>query len=196
MSASLVILERFDSHLARLNGDGAPGSVFEQRLRAEAFAEGYAAGEAAAGARVDAEARFLAAVAAALDREAASAPQKLAKEAGDALTLLLIRIFPTLTEKGFAAEAAAIFARALKDSPARTLEIKAPAERVDALKALIERRGAGAPVEIIADPALAGAVAAATWSGGGLEFDLDAAARDVIAAFDSALQELESEKNP
>ena len=192
MSASLVVLERFDSKLARRDG-GAPGNVLEQRLRAEAFAEGYAAGEAAAAARADGESRFIAAVSAALEAQSAAGPRECARQAGEALKLILIRIFPIVADRGFAAEAAAVFARAAKDVGG-AIEIAAPADKVEPLKALLEKTAPGAPVAVIADPALKGAAAAAKWTGGGVDFDLDTAARDVIAAFDAAMKQLESEK--
>ncbi len=195
MSASLVVLERFDARAPRRDGDEAPANVFEQRLRAEAFAEGYAAGEAAASARGDAEARFMAGLAAALEAEAVAAPREIATQAGQALRVLIERIFPTLIEKGFAAEAAAAFARAVKDAPGRTLDIRTAPDRAEALRALLQKTAPDAPVSIIADPALKDA-AVAHWAGGGLEFDLDAAAREIIAAFDSALNKTESEKQP
>ena len=51
-----------------------------------------------------------------------------------------------------------------------------------------------ASVSVKPDPTLEGAVARATWTGGGLDLDFERAARECLAVFESALKEFGSEK--
>ncbi|MGE0409304.1 MAG: hypothetical protein AB7P23_08595 [Amphiplicatus sp.] len=196
MSASLLKLERFDAPDAGPDEAiaAASGNVFEQRLRAEAFAEGFAAGQAAAAREAGEQGALANFVAAAIEGATDLLSQNLTHDAGAALKSILERIFPVLAEKGFAAEAAVILTNAAKNSGGRILEISAPPDKTEALERLLNKSAPGASFSVKPDSTLKGAVARAVWLGGGLDVDLDQAASECLAALEAALNELESER--
>lgn len=195
MTATALKLERFDPapHAGERNDNNE--SVLMQRARAEAYAEGYAAGQAAASGRAEEHNHLAAALARAIEREVVMAPARAMEEAGGAVKMLLQTIFPTLSEKGFAAEAASAFARAARGSGRGVIEIAVSKQHAAAVEKLFAALAPGEAFEIRVDPALAGSSARATWSGGGVEFDMDAAVAACLDAFEKAIHSLASEKS-
>lgn len=192
MKAGALKLERFDppAHAAAVSGE----SVLLQRARAEAYAEGYAAGQAAAGTRADDHARRAAPLLASLEAAIAAAPGRATAEAGGALKVLLEALFPALSAKGFAAEAASAFAQAAQAANRGAIEIIAPRDQAAALKEWLAALAPEADIAVRADAAVSSAQARAIWPGGGVDFDLDAALSGALDAFEKALQSLASEK--
>lgn len=191
MKIAAVKLERFDpSSLATVASGEA---VLLQRARAEAYAEGYAAGQAAAATRADDHARAGAQLLAALEAAIAAAPGRATAEAGGALKVLLEALFPALSAKGFAAEAAAAFAQAAQPASRGAIEIVAPRDQVAALKEWLAALAPEADIAVRADAAVSSAQARAMWPGGGVDFNLDASLSGALDAFEKALQSLASE---
>ncbi|MBB5517309.1 hypothetical protein [Amphiplicatus metriothermophilus] len=187
MTRPALIFERFDDAPGPAASDGAATGedVALQRARAEAFAEGYAAGQTASAARADAGEQMFRAAVNAMETELASLPARLATDAAAALRIFLERLFPALAAKGFAAEAAAAFEKARRESAVNRMEVFAPAEWEGEIARALAEAGA-AMVEVKADPALEGARARAEWAGGGLDFDLEEAMTACLAALDIA----------
>ncbi len=195
MNALALKLERFDaSSPAGAKGAENAESVLMQRARAEAYAEGYAAGQAAATGRAGDQQQLAAAVARALESEIASAPARAAADAGGALKLLLESIFPALSARGFAAEAAAAFAHAAREQGGGAWEIAAPKQHAAEIEKMLGVLAADGAFAVRADPAMSGARARAAWSGGGVDFDLEAATAGSLDAFEKALNALANEK--
>lgn len=196
MRNAALLLERFDapSAVRRLEAPAENGAGEDETRRA-AYAEGFAAGEAAARAAASETAPLLAAAASALQSACQDAPRRITDEAAGALAVILERLFPELSKAGFAAEAAAAFARIARETDAPSLEIFTSPEQVEALRAALARQATDADITVTADPGLAGATAQARWSGGGVDFDLDRTTKECLAALEKAAQSIGSERD-
>lgn len=185
MSAALLKLERFDQ--PALVAGPAEHDIKTQQARAEAYAEGYAAGVAAASSKAGEREKLMASVAALIDEQTLNAPAKVREQAIAAVQAVFEAVFPALSRAGFAVEAAAALSAVAKRATNVSLDIATSAEHADALQALICDLSPNAMISVTADPEISGAAARAEWSGGGVEFDLDRAASDCLAALESAI---------
>lgn len=192
MSAALLKLERFDA--PPQIGGPADNDVRKQQARAEAYAEGYSAGIAATSAKAGEREKLIAAIAALLETEAFDAPHRLQERAVGAVRVILETIFPTLSRAGFAVEAAAALSSLAKDSAPSSLKIATALEHAKALEILIKEISPAAAIAVKADPDITGAAAKAEWTGGGVEFDLDSAGAQCLAALESAIGKVSNGK--
>lgn len=192
MSALNLVLERFDSHEDRSSASGLNGEdIIVQRARAEAYSEGFAAGQAAAMATADEQVKFLSEVCSVLETELAEIPIRLSRQSGKAFSVVLRKILPVLAESKFAIEAAEAFNNIQITSSINSIEITVPPEKVEPLKAAIANLNTTGNLNVTSDPTLTGAVANATWQGGGMEFDLDQAIADCLTALENAYEAAE-----
>lgn len=191
MRSAALYLERFDPAPAAKSLP-AEMDAREQRLRAEAYTEGFAAGQAAATA--NATRPLIAQTAEALANEYADAPERIAHDAAGALIIVLERLFPALAQAGFAVEAGAAFTRLADTTASPSLEIFCSPQQLEALRAELARLAPERQFTVTADPEISGATARARWSTGGVDFDLDQATEECLAALRRAVQSLESEK--
>jgi hypothetical protein len=183
VSAALLKLERFDPP-ALGPPEASEHDILIQQARAQAFSEGYATGIAAYATKGNEREKFIAAATAAIEAANASAPQRVQQEAVGAAKAVLEAVFPTLSRAAFAVEAANALASLAKTGGAVALEVRAPEEHAAVIEGLIKE--IGGPITVKADEALTGAAATAVWQGGGVEFDLDRAAKECLAALERA----------
>lgn len=187
MSGALV-LEVFDE---------TPDARFGARVAAvksavdpaDAYMEGFAAGEAAAAARLEAAERAFLDAAAVLDERTASLGPDSERALAEALVVLVRTLFPEICRIGFGEEAAAAIARSFGGSTGAAIEIAAPPAQVEALSEALSRRRLNVGFTVIADESLVGASAGVRNGRGGLDFDLDAAREACLAALQSALHD-------
>lgn len=185
MSAALLKLERFDG--ASLLAGPAEHDVKTQQARAEAYSEGYAAGVASASAKTGERERLMASVAALIEAEASAAPVRLQEQAVAATRVIIEKIFPTLTRAGFAVEAAAALSSLMKTGASPMLQITTSPEHAKSLAALLKDMSPDAAISVRGDADITDAAAKADWTGGGVEFDLDRAAAQCLAALENAI---------
>ena len=183
MSFAPLTLEQFADAFPFGGGNGGSGQVDPQ----EAYLEGVAAGEAAALARLkEAERAFLDA-AQSLD-DALQALKPASEQAlAESIETILAALLPTLTERGFATEAAGAISRAFAGNCAAKVTIAANPAQAEALTSALSA-APGAPAFIIeTNEAVPVAAARVQCGKGGLDFDLDAAANACLAALEGAL---------
>lgn len=169
MSALRAILEDFDR-----GGVSHENEVRAQQLKAAAYAEGFAAAEAAAAARQASEQAILTAFAERVDEILANLPVTLGEQFCEALKTVLEKALPALSEKGFAGEVAASVMKYADFSNTGRIVVKAPESRVAEIKAAFSELNGGKGIIVEADPDLAGAAVTAAWENGGLDIDVDA----------------------
>lgn len=186
MTSNALILERFDSSGRAGGGE----SVLIQRARAEAYSEGFAAGSAAVEAAANEEERFLAAVRNAVETELAGIPDQVNRRMSEAFRLVLEKIFPALAQSRFAEEAAKAFAEIQVETGVASIDVAAPPDKVEPLRAVLEKLSPTGAINVTPDPELEGAVAKATWPGGGLDFNLDRAIAQCISTLEDAVKTL------
>lgn len=193
MRHASLLLERFDAQSSFCALPGA-ASDSEKRAREEAYSAGFAAGQAAAANAAHEHDALLAAAANALATEYNDAPQRIAREAADALKIILERLAPALSEAGFATEAAAAFVRLARETGAPSLEVFAAPDHVEELRAAIGRRIEDGAIGVAADSELTGSAARASWNCGGIEVDLDRTVNECLAALERAANSITSER--
>lgn len=193
MKGVSLILERFDAAAFAASDAASEDDGARERARAEGYAAGFAAGKAAAGADVDVEEPVFIAAAHALRAEIASAPDRIAEQAAGALRIMLESLLPTLAKAGFAIEASEVFARTLREAGDAALEIRTSPNQAAALEGELKLRAPGCAVSVTEDASLKGAQAHASWTSGGVDFDLESAVRDCLSALDRAGETIKSE---
>lgn len=183
MSFAPLTLEQFAEAVPLGGGHGGMGPVDPQ----EAYLEGVAAGEAAALARLsEAERAFLDA-AQSLDSALHGLKPASERALAEAIETILAALLPTLTERGFATEAAGAISRAFAGNSRAQVTIAANPAQAEALTSALSA-APGAPAFIIeANEAVAVAAARIQCGKGGLDFDLDAAVNACLAALAAAL---------
>ena len=102
MKSLSAVLENFDSETGQLP-EGL--DVRSQQLKAKAYAEGFAAGEAAAQSKLEEQNMFIESIVDKLDREFAAIQLDQVHEFTISLKKLITAIFPVLAEKGLLIEA-------------------------------------------------------------------------------------------
>lgn len=197
MSTAALRLERFDAPASAANEAGVDPSegIAMQRARASAFAEGYAAGQAAAAARAGEHEKHFAALARSIETEILRAPERAVADAAAAVRALLESVLPSIAREGFAVEAALAFSRAAS-AQGGAVEIAAPKDFAGPIEALLRTLVPNAPITVRVDPELAGMAARAAWPGGGVDVDVDAATRGCLDALRLALDSFPKEKAP
>lgn len=185
MSVSALILEAFDD-TPEFAASAAPSSPAVDP--ADAYMDGFAAGEATALARFESAERVFGDAAAALDEQLKALAPASERALAEALTTLARALFPALCERGFAEEASAAIARAFAGAVATRVDIAAPESQVEALADALGRRRFKTEFTISGDPSLSTAAARVSAGRGGLDFDLDAAREAALAALATALE--------
>ena len=188
MSQLASILENFEA-----GPHGAGEDVRSQQLKAAAYAEGRAAGEAAAANKQEEEQAFHFAAAAEVRRIIDSIPVQLNEQLAEATSAIIHKILPALAAKGFASEAAAAVTDHVITDKCGMVVVKTSAERLEDVKAAFAGADDALSLRIEADTAMSGSVIAATWENGGLEMDLDAAASKVLDILDQYLSQFKEE---
>lgn len=175
MSALRSLLENFDG------GEGAPeNDIRTQQIKATAYAEGYAAGEAAATAKLASNNNLLELLASRIDGALNALPEKLNGQLGEALKTVLEKILPNLSQRGFAEEAAAAVMKYADFSNVGAVVIKTAEGRGQDLSKALADMGCEHPIKVETDPDLSDSTIVAEWRNGGFEIDIDAAAKHAI----------------
>lgn len=188
MSQLASILENFEA-----GNHGGAGDVRSQQLKAGAYAEGFAAGEAAIAAKQEEEQAFQFAAAAEVRRMIDALPQQLNEQLAEATAAIMHKVLPSLAAKGFASEAAAAIVDNVIADKCGEVVVKTSADRLDDVKAAFAGADEGLSLRVEADPGMTGSVIAATWKNGGLEMDIDAAASKVLGILDQYLSQFKEE---
>ncbi len=192
MTALNVVLERFDdaekalSEMPRGGGNDARA----QQQHAAAYAEGYAAGEAAATAKSQPQVDFLKSVAEALENKVVNFQSQADASLCDGLAAILSKAFPVLSEKGFAVEAASVLAQTQIGSADFSITVKAAPDRIELLRDAVAGFGEDARIAAEEDAGLSGAKVVAEWENGGMEFDTNRVIEQCLAALEKAAQQL------
>jgi flagellar biosynthesis/type III secretory pathway protein FliH len=187
MTGKCLVLERFDDGAGAL---GHPDEVRAQQQRAAAYAEGFAAGEAAALTR-----------AAEGNSELQHAAEMLTKHLDDfdreaavclckALEAAAGKILPVLAEKGFAHDAAGTLVDAVQKNGDAALVLKTAPEKDEFLKKAMAEVGLQERINVEPDASLSGTQLAVTWECGGLAFDTDRAISLFLASLEKTIQDM------
>ncbi len=196
MSQIALVLERFDAFdeepsTSPLAAD-AEQTALVQRARAEAYAAGFAAGQVASDNIAAAEerhnehlVRLIGGCECIMERLNESA-HDFTPMLSDVIQLLLQRLFPRLTELGFAEEISAIAAKYVQRPNPPRLELRTSPCALTKVSAALERRGLASQVEVRPQTGLADAEAEIIWAKGGVSINFDA----MIAEADAALQRI------
>jgi len=188
MSQLASILENFDAE-----SHGGAEDVRSQQLKAAAYAEGFAAGEAAAASKQEEEQAFHYAAASEVRRLIDAIPKQLNEQLGETVSAIMHKVLPALVEKGFASEAAAAVSDHVVADKCGAIVVKTSAERVSDLEKAFASADSALSLRVEADPNMTGSVIAATWENGGLEMDLDAAASKVLDILDQYVSQFKEE---
>ncbi len=189
MTANLLILERFDDGAGGVND---PDGVRAQQQQAAAYAEGYAAGEAAALSRATEQNGQLQEVASVLARKLEDFDREAAAALGEALASAAAAVLPSLAEKGFAHEAAPALAEMVAKKDNASLVLKT-AEGKDAfVRKVLAEVGLEERITIEPDAALVGLQMAVEWQNGGLSFDTEQAVAHFLASLEKTISEMKN----
>ena len=189
MSALRAILEDFE-------GAAAPAAEGEavhiQQMKAGAYAEGYAAGEAAATARRGADDEFLQHAMRSLDKAFDAMSANMQAEFCEALRAVIEKVFPSLAEAGFADAAAAAVLKAAHFGDGEGIVVRAAPNRKAVLEQAFSAYGAGKTASVEADPDLGDLAVTAEWRDAGVEVDFEAAIQQSLAALETTVQQLKN----
>lgn len=186
MSFAAVTLEQFAD--ATLLGDIGAEPVDPQA----AYLEGFAAGEAAALARLAEAERAFVDAAQSLDDSLRALKPSSERALAEALQTVIAALLPTLAERGFAAEAAGAVARAFAGKTLPKAIIVAHPDQVEALAGALSAAPGAPTFDIQADESAPAASARILCGKGGLDFDLNAATEACLAALASACGAMKS----
>jgi len=187
MSSNVLTFERFDDNA--LNGSDARA----QQERAAQYAEGFAAGEAAALARAMEQNQQLKAVADAVAKKLTSIDEFIAAQLCDALADAIKKVFPALGELAFADESATEIKKLAALRSETGLTIKTAPGKSEAVRKAIETLEICERTTVEEDPALAGLQVSAEWQHGGVTFDTEAAIARLTENLNTAAQQLNDE---
>jgi len=191
VSALKVILEDFEVSGLTV---GVEGDVGSQKARAADYAEGFAAGAAAAAEKQQLDTAFFDATAAQLNKVLTDLPAELNQQLGEVLVTLIQKTLPVLAEKGFAQETATAVLNYADFGEPGTVIVKASKERAEQLTESFVRLGAENTVTIEVDPELSGSTVTAFWKHGGLEMDVDMAVRKSLECLECFASQSKEEK--
>lgn len=189
MTGSIAFLERFDDCA---NGAGAAHSR-EQEMRAADYAEGFAAGEAAALSRAAEQNEQLQYAATLLEQKLAEFDDSAADLLGGALASAAARIFPALAAKGFAFEAAASLSEIFSTEDKAQLVIKTPPEKDENVRVAMNGLNIAERTTVVEDDNLSGLAVSAEWDGGGVNFDTEKAISIFLSSLEKVAGELEGQ---
>ncbi len=188
MSENVLIFEQFDDAGAL----GAVG-VRAQQERAADYAEGFAAGEAAALSRAMEQNTQLQAAADAIQRKLATFDDTAAAYLCEALAAAVAKVFPALSEKGFAAEAASVMNDIVRQNGKATLIVRTAPAKTETVSAALAALAIAERASVVEDDALNGFEISAEWDHGGISFDTEKATALFIASLEKAIEELRDE---
>lgn len=189
MSALSVILEDFEATSVGQAGGGIAeeNSARVQQMRAAAYAEGYAAGEAAAAARRETDAQLLKTVAENIENALHDSSGRLKVQFCEALKTAIEKIFPPLAEKGFADAAALAVAETMHVNGTDEIVLNvAPARKAmveQALSLYCDEKA----VSVESDASLPELAAKAAWRNAGIELDFGAAIEQSLSALENTI---------
>ncbi len=196
MTALNVVLESFDgaeNAFSKMSKGGE--GVHAQQERAAAYAEGYAAGEAAALAKPDPQTELLKSVAGVLEKKAAEFQNNADANLCDGIAAIISKVFPALSEKGFAAEAVSVLAQTQISNTGLPIVVKTAPEHIELLRDAVTGFCESVQIEAEEDAGLSGAMVVAEWERGGMDFDTDKVIEQCLAALENAAQQLRNGKD-
>ncbi len=195
MSALNMILENFDDANAcanrRANGSE---SVRMQQLRAAAYAEGLAAGEAAATVKINSDNEFLQVVAEKLDKKLAALSNDMAAHFCHALKTVIRKTFPTIAEEAFVIEASEAFLKRADFEDGGSVIIKTAPLQAPLLRKTLSTYPGCRSLTVEADDELPDLAVVAQWKSGGFELNLNEAINDCLSALEAVALQLKGEK--
>lgn len=197
MSALKAFLEDFERPPAPAPASAASATADDGRIKAvasDAYAEGYAAGQAAAASQTNANHQALDNAAVQLNAAFADLSSQVRVQFCDALKAAIEKVFPVLAEKGFAETCAAAVADAagLDETAAAgaRVTIRTAPSQAEPLQAAFSRLNLENAVRITADAALSETEVKADWDSAGIELDVDAAIRQSLDALEHTIAQL------
>lgn len=188
MSENVLIFEQFDDAAGN-----DPASIRAQQERAADYAEGFAAGEAAALSRAMEQNGQLQRAADALNAKLAAFDDTAASFLCDALADTIAKVFPALTANGFTHEMVAALSEFAEKNDSASLVVRANPASMETINAAISTMSIAARTEIIADETLTDFEIRASWDHGGVTIDTEKATARFIASLEKATQELKDE---
>ncbi len=206
MSALKAFLEDFERPGATAASNGpaaAPASQADdeplRRAADDAYAKGYAAGEAAALDRARLDQTALDSAAAQLGAALDGLSADIKVQFCEALKAAVEKVFPPLARMGFAESCAAAVAEAVAGSAAPgSLEphgahvtLRASPSQARLLEDAFARLDREPAVRVIADAGLADLEIRAAWDDAGLDLNYDEAIRQAAAALDHTIAQLQ-----
>ena len=189
MTSAIAFFERFDDGV---NG-ADPMRSREQERREADYAEGFAAGEAAALSRAMEQNEQLRRAASALERKLEEFDNTAAGVLCDALASAAAKIFPALAEKGFAQEAAVSLNEIAASENTAELVIKTAPGKDEHARAAISGLEIAERSTVVEDEQLSGLAIGAEWRGGGVNFDTEKAISMFIASLEQVAGELKGQ---
>ncbi len=192
MTALNVVLERFDDAEKMLSGipNGGENDARAQQEHVAAYAEGYAAGEAATQEKIQPQVDFLKSVAEVLESKVANFQSQADASLCDGVAAILSKAFPALSEKGFAVEAANVLVQTRVGSADLSVTVKTASDHIELLRDAVADLGESARIIVEEDAGLSGATVIADWDYGGMDFDTNKVIEQCLAALEKAAQQL------
>ncbi len=188
MSESAMIFEQFDDAIG-----GNPSDIRAQQKRAADYAEGFAAGEAAALSRAMEQNVQLQRAADALKEKLISFDDLAASQLCEALSSAVKKIFPALTASGFTHEATAALSEFVQKNDKANLIIKTAQANFETVSAAIAALPIAARAKTLVDETLSEFEVCAEWDHGGISIDTEKATACFIASLEQAMHELRDE---
>lgn len=185
MSPLTAILEDFED----LGGRGV-ADAHMQSIKSAAYAEGYAAGEAAAASQTGLNQQALDHAALQLNTAFTDLSGQVKVQFCCALKTAIEKVFPMLAEKGFAEACAAAVVEAAVVGEDGKVSLKVAPSREELLKSAFLRLGLDNNVTIEADAALSELEVKADWDNAGLELDFDAAIQQSLSALENTIAQI------
>ena len=167
---------------------GDEQDVFAQRIKAEAYAEGFAAGEANANAQQENDLKFLNGVSDAIETCVDSFSAQIDARICDALRVLLERAFPKISECGFAVEAIDAVKQAIVVSQKPTINVNVSPDRVPLLTEMLGREGLSESIKLSPDPSKTNSQATIEWSNAGFDMDIDKTCEHLLDMLERIVQ--------
>lgn len=188
MSENVLTFEQFDDAIA-----SDPAAVRVQRERAATYAEGFAAGEAAALSRAMEQNIQLQRAADALNAKLSAFDRTAASCLCNALADAVAKIFPALTANGFTHEMNAALTEFANKNDTATLVVSTSPASLETVSAAISAMAIAERTQTVADEALTEFEVRAAWNHGGVTIDTEKATASFIASLEKAQQELKDE---
>lgn len=190
MTALRAILEDFEKPASLGNLGQSADDVRVHEAASAAYAEGYAAGQAAGASQVGVNQQTLDLAALQLNSVFVDLSSQLKIQFCDAVKAAIEKVFPMLAEKGFADACAAAVADAaiIGDNTKVTLKVSPSQEEL--LKSAFLRFGGDTNIIIEADAELSELEVKADWDNAGLELDFDAAIKQSLTALENTIAQI------